>query len=166
MQPTSPDRHDSAAALEFRTIDCFRRLYVADLAVSAQTAPVVRRILVPMTEAELILDRIDQRAYEAGLQPAEPAHTVRVWQVAPIRTEWTAVLPVAPGHEDEVRARDFVGSSSTSIGTTSRLRRAALAAASTERPLGVRSAGPRLARSGTGPRGGPPNSAARWIGVS
>ncbi|MCY0994104.1 hypothetical protein OV203_43650 [Nannocystis sp. ILAH1] len=54
---------------------------------------------------ELILDRIDQRAYEAGLAPSEPAHTVRVWQVAPIRTEWTAVLPVAPGHEDEVRAR-------------------------------------------------------------
>ncbi|WP_434421871.1 hypothetical protein [Nannocystis pusilla] len=58
-----------------------------------------------MTETGLILDRIDQRAYEAGLGPSEPAHTVRVWQVAPIRAEWTAVLPVAPGHEEKVRAR-------------------------------------------------------------
>ena len=53
--------------------------------------------------SELILHRIDQAAYEAGVDPSETSHTVRVWQLAPIRTEWTAVVPVRPGHEDEVR---------------------------------------------------------------
>ena len=33
----------------------------------------------------------------------ETMHTVRVWQVAPIRTEWTAVLPVRAGREEEAR---------------------------------------------------------------
>jgi hypothetical protein len=53
--------------------------------------------------SELILHRIDQAAYEAGVDPSETSHTVRVWQLAPIRTEWTAVVPVRSGHEDEVR---------------------------------------------------------------
>ncbi|AKF85990.1 hypothetical protein MFUL124B02_19760 [Myxococcus fulvus 124B02] len=30
-------------------------------------------------------------------------HTVRVWQVAPVHTEWTAVLPVRAGREEEGR---------------------------------------------------------------
>jgi hypothetical protein len=30
-------------------------------------------------------------------------HTVRVWQVAPIRAEWTAVLPVRAGREEAAR---------------------------------------------------------------
>ncbi|NMO13568.1 hypothetical protein HPC49_00450 [Pyxidicoccus fallax] len=30
-------------------------------------------------------------------------HTVRVWQVAPIRTRWTAVLPVRAGREEAAR---------------------------------------------------------------
>jgi hypothetical protein len=31
------------------------------------------------------------------------SHTIRVWQLAPIRTEWTAVMPVKRGHEERVR---------------------------------------------------------------
>ncbi|HEX8706133.1 MAG TPA: hypothetical protein VF815_45280 [Myxococcaceae bacterium] len=30
-------------------------------------------------------------------------HTVRVWQVAPMRAEWTAVLPVRAGREEAAR---------------------------------------------------------------
>ncbi|MDC0673275.1 hypothetical protein [Nannocystis radixulma] len=58
-----------------------------------------------MTDAT-ILHRVDQTSYEAGLDPAQTSHTVRVWQLMPFRTEWTAVLPVRPGHE--VKLRDLV----------------------------------------------------------
>jgi len=52
---------------------------------------------------ELILQRIDQAEFEAHLDPAEMSNTIRVWQVAPICTEWTAVVPVRAGHEEAAR---------------------------------------------------------------
>jgi len=41
-------------------------------------------------------------AYLKGLG-SSLMHTVRVWQVAPIRAEWTAVLPVRARREDAAR---------------------------------------------------------------
>jgi hypothetical protein len=56
-----------------------------------------------MTQDDLILARVAQADHEARLDPSESSHTVRVWQVAPIRSEWTAVVPVRAGHEDAAR---------------------------------------------------------------
>lgn len=52
---------------------------------------------------DLVTHRIDQAAFAASLQPEQMSHTIRVWQVAPIRGEWTAVMPVRPGCEAQVQ---------------------------------------------------------------
>lgn len=52
---------------------------------------------------DLVLERVEQSAFAARLDPSQRSHTVRVWQFAPIRTERTAVIPVRPGCEDALQ---------------------------------------------------------------
>src|SRR5262245_4454134 len=49
-----------------------------------------------MRSSELILRRYGREEFAAGLDPSRTSHTVRVWQLHPIRAEWTAVVPVRP----------------------------------------------------------------------
>lgn len=52
---------------------------------------------------DLVEDRVTQVQFAAELDPSRMAHTVRVWQVAPIRDEWTAVIPMRAGQEEAAR---------------------------------------------------------------